>query len=95
MAEHHSKGPYKKYVEALVAWRREKARELGVPAFHILHQKTLLGIADAKPDSRTQLLEVYGFGPELWKKFGMEILKVLATPSDAASSPALTDATPE
>ena len=82
-------------VEALVAWRREKARELGVPAFHILHQKTLLGIADAKPDSRAQLLEVYGFGPELWKKFGMEILKVLATPSDAASSPALTDATPE
>ena len=82
-------------VEALVAWRREKARELGVPAYVVLHQKTLLGIADAKPDSRAQLLEVYGFGPELWKKFGMEILKVLATPSDAASSPALTDATPE
>ena len=45
--------------------------------------------------STTQLLEVYGFGPELWKKFGMEILKVLSAPSDAASSPALTDATPE
>ena len=29
-------------VEALIAWRREKARELGVPAFHILHQKSLL-----------------------------------------------------
>lgn len=72
-------------VEALIAWRREKARELGVPAFHILHQKTLLGIADAKPDSRAQLLEVYGFGPELWKKFGMEILKVLGSAGQEAS----------
>lgn len=65
-------------VEALIAWRREKARELGVPAYVVLHQKTLLGIADAKPDSRAQLLAVFGFGPELWKKYGMEILKVLS-----------------
>ena len=65
-------------VETLIAWRREKARELGVPAYVVLHQKTLLGIADAKPDSRAQLLAVHGFGPELWKKYGMEILKVLS-----------------
>ena len=65
-------------VEKLIAWRREKAREQGVPAYYVLHQKTLLGIADAKPDSRAQLLEVFGFGPELWKKYGMEILKVLS-----------------
>ena len=66
-------------VEKLIDWRREKARELGVPAYIVLHQKTLLGIADAKPDSRAQLLEVWGFGPELWKKYGMEILKVLSS----------------
>ena len=66
-------------VEKLIDWRREKARELGVPAYVVLHQKTLLGIADAKPDSRAQLLEVWGFGPELWKKYGMEILKVLSS----------------
>ena len=68
-------------VEKLIDWRREKARELGVPAYIVLHQKTLLGIADAKPDSRAQLLEVWGFGPELWKKYGMEILKVLSSQS--------------
>ena len=66
-------------VEALIKWRREKARELGVPAYVILHQKALLGIADAKPDSRAQMLAVPGFGPELWKKYGMEILKVLSS----------------
>ncbi|MBQ3722274.1 MAG: AAA family ATPase [Bacteroidales bacterium] len=65
-------------VEKLIAWRREKAKELGVPSYCVLHQKTLMGIADAKPDSRAQLLEVWGFGPELWKKFGLEILKVLS-----------------
>ena len=72
-------------VERLVAWRREKAREQGVPAYLVLHQKTLLGIADAKPDSRAQLLDVWGFGPELWKRYGMEILRVLSgteSPSD-------------
>jgi hypothetical protein len=75
-------------VEKLIAWRREKAKELGVPAFHILHQKTLLGIADAKPDSRAQLLEVWGFGPELWKKYGMEILKVLGeSPQESLTLP--------
>ena len=73
-------------VEALIAWRREKARELGVPAYYVLHQKTLLGIADAKPDSRAQMLEVYGFGPELWKKFGMEILKVLSSRTSPSST---------
>ncbi|MBR1575986.1 MAG: AAA family ATPase [Bacteroidales bacterium] len=69
-------------VEALITWRREKARELGVPAYVILHQKALLGIADAKPDSRAQLLDVPGFGPELWKKFGMEILNLLSAPKE-------------
>lgn len=64
-------------VEALVAWRRKKAEELDVPAFHILHQKALLGIADTKPDSRAQMLSVHGFGPGLWEKYGLEILKVI------------------
>ena len=68
------------YVEALIAWRREKARALGVPAFHILHQKALLGIADALPGSRAALLAVPGFGPALWEKYGLEILKILSAP---------------
>ena len=64
-------------IPVLSAWRRKKADEAGVPAFHILHQKTLLGIADALPDSREALLNVHGFGPVLWEKFGEEILELL------------------
>ena len=67
-------------VEALIAWRRQKCRELNVPAFYVLHQKTLLCIADACPTSREELLEIPGFGPGLWEKYGEEILKVLVMP---------------
>ena len=66
-------------MEALVAWRREKAAALGVPAYIVLHQKTLLGIADACPGSRPQMLAVPGFGPALWEKYGLEILKIISS----------------
>ena len=65
-------------VERLIAWRREKAHAENVPAYVILHQKTLLGIADANPGSRAQLLAVPGFGPALWSKYGIEILNLLS-----------------
>jgi superfamily II DNA helicase RecQ len=64
-------------VEALRAWRLETARALGVPAYHVLHQKTLLGIADAAPATREDMLKVHGFGPRMWEKYGAEILEVM------------------
>ena len=66
-------------MEALVAWRREKAAALGLPAYMVLHQKTLLGLADACPGSRAQMLTVPGFGPALWEKYGLEILKLFSS----------------
>ncbi|MBR1488693.1 MAG: AAA family ATPase [Bacteroidales bacterium] len=65
-------------VEVLVAWRRRKAAELGVPAYIVLHQKTLLNLADACPSTRAEMLAVPGFGPGLWEKCGPEILELLA-----------------
>ena len=65
-------------VEVLVAWRRRKAAELGVPAYIVLHQKTLLNLADACPATRAEMLAVPGFGPGLWEKCGPEILELLA-----------------
>ena len=64
-------------VEALRSWRLETARALGVPAYHVLHQKTLLGIADAAPATREDMLKVHGFGPRMWEKYGAEILEVM------------------
>jgi len=65
-------------VAALIAWRKEKAAEQGVPAFHILQQKTLLHLADALPSTREEFLSVPGFGPVLWKKYGGELMELLA-----------------
>ena len=62
----------------LSAWRRKKAQQMGVQAYQVMHQRTLLGIADAAPSDREGMLEVHGFGPRMWEKFGEELLEVLA-----------------
>lgn len=63
--------------KALTAWRREKAREQHVPAYHILHQRVLLAIADAAPISELELLEIPGFGTAMLKRYGAEILDLV------------------
>ncbi len=64
-------------VQALVDWRREKCRQDNVPAFMVLHQKTLLAIADLAPATTEELLTVKGFGKAKCDKYGDEILKVV------------------
>lgn len=64
-------------VEALVRWRTEKYRELGVPAYTVLPQKTLLGIADTLPADMDGFLAVKGFGKSRWQKFGEELTDLL------------------
>jgi len=68
---------------ALSQWRREKAADSGVPAFHILTQKTLFALADALPLTMRELLEVKGMGKVKCRSFGDEILSI--TRSYAAS----------
>ncbi len=63
--------------EALSGWRRNKAREQGVPAYRILHQRVLLAIADEAPLTREELLEIPGFGPGLYRRCGEELLALV------------------
>jgi superfamily II DNA helicase RecQ len=64
--------------EALVArlreWRAVEAKRLGIPAFIVLHDKTLKAIAQARPCTPNQLLSVNGFGTAKVEKFGEAIL---------------------
>ncbi len=62
---------------ALKKWRLELARKEGVPAFRILGDKVLRGIAEDLPGSEEELLEVSGMGPRLVARYGAGILKVL------------------
>lgn len=71
------KGLHPELEQALKAWRRTKAAEMGRPAFYILHQRVLLGIADTAPTSEEALLAVPGFGPGLFSRYGEEILDIV------------------
>ena len=64
-------------VQALIDWRREKYQQDNVPAYIILHQKTLLAIADLAPRTREELLCVKGLGKSKCDKYGDEILDIV------------------
>lgn len=70
-------GVHPELEKALKTWRRSRAAERGVPAFYVLHQRVLLGIADAAPSSAESLLAVPGFGPGLFARYGEEILEIV------------------
>jgi len=66
--------------ESLVAWRREKANERGIPPYFILHQRVLYAIADALPQTEEELLAIPGFGRGKLEKYGKDILKYTTEP---------------
>jgi RecQ family ATP-dependent DNA helicase len=66
--------------EALAArlkeWRAAEAKRLGIPAFMVLHDRTLTAIAQARPANPRQLLEISGMGPMKATRFGEAILEL-------------------
>ena len=64
-------------VPMLSAWRRVVAEEAGVPAFAIMHQRTLMAIADQLPVSLAELKNVPGMGKMKLKKYGSDIMQVV------------------
>lgn len=72
--------------QAIVDWRREKYQKDNVPAFMILHQKTLLAIADLAPTTKEELLSVKGFGKSKCEKYGEEILEIIRAAMNNPSS---------
>ena len=70
--------PNQELVDALKEWRRERSREDSVPAYVVMHDKTLEEIADLKPTSLVKLARVEGIGPKKLELYGEDILKVVA-----------------
>jgi ATP-dependent DNA helicase RecQ len=58
----------------LKEWRAAQAKRLGVPAYVVLHDRTLTAVAVLRPSSPRQLLEIDGIGPAKVEKFGEAIL---------------------
>ncbi len=62
----------------LRSWRSEKAREQGVPAYVILHDRALHEIASLLPDSPQALLAVPGIGLAKARRYGDELLALVS-----------------
>ena len=62
---------------ALKAWRLERSKADGVPAFVVADNKTLEAIAAAMPTDERSLLAVAGIGPTKLELYGDELLALL------------------
>jgi len=58
----------------LKGWRAAEAKRLGVPAFLVLHDRTLNALAAARPANPHELLAIEGMGPSKIGRFGEAIL---------------------
>ncbi len=63
--------------EALRAWRRQVARDHGVPAFTVFHDSTLEEIARRRPGSSAQLRAVSGVGAVKLERYGTAVLDLI------------------
>ncbi len=64
-------------LDSLKVWRKELAKEQGVPAFVIFNDKTLLQVASTLPKNDGELLAVDGIGPVKLEKYGSAVLKIV------------------
>jgi superfamily II DNA helicase RecQ len=60
----------------LKEWRAGEAKRLRVPAYVVMHDRTLTAVAHARPVNAAQLLEIDGIGPAKVERFGEAILRV-------------------
>src|SRR5689334_17235728 len=70
---------------ALKAWRSEIARQRGVPAYVVLHDSTIDGIASVKPATLIELRGIAGIGDKKLEHYGEELIALVkATGAGAA-----------
>jgi superfamily II DNA helicase RecQ len=67
---------------ALRAWRTQRSKDDRVPAYVVLSDKHLDGIAERHPTDLAQLRSCPGIGPAKLDAYGEEILGVLAEVAD-------------
>jgi ATP-dependent DNA helicase RecQ len=62
---------------ALKAWRSEIARQRGVPAYVVLHDSTIDGIAASRPATLAQLRGIAGIGDKKLERYGEELIALV------------------
>ncbi len=69
--------PHDPLFEALRSWRRDRAKEMGVPPYVIFHDSTLRSLAALKPGSLNALSAIDGIGDTKLERHGESLLKAL------------------
>jgi superfamily II DNA helicase RecQ len=74
---HQTPSPNIHLEEALRKWRTGQAKRLGVPAFRIMSDKVLIGIAATQPRTAAELLSIPGIGIASVEKYGAQLYRIL------------------
>jgi ATP-dependent DNA helicase RecQ len=64
---------------ALRGWRSAIARKRGVPAYVVLHDSTIDGIASVRPATLSQLRDIPGIGDKKLEHYGDELIALVKT----------------
>jgi ATP-dependent DNA helicase RecQ len=64
-------------LSALRAWRSQVARQRGVPAYVVLHDSTIDGIAASRPQTLDQLRGIPGIGDKKLEHYGQELIALV------------------
>ncbi len=64
--------------EALRAWRRERSKADGVPAYVVFPDAVLIALATQHPRNEAELLAVPGIGPAKLASYGTDALAIIA-----------------
>lgn len=72
---------HEQLVSRLKAWRLERARDAGAPAYTVFTDATLEAIAERMSTSDDELLAIPGIGPTKLERHGRAVLELLAAES--------------
>lgn len=66
-----------KLFNKLKEWRLNKSKELKIPAFCILNNKTLTTISETEINNKSELIQIKGVGSTVVKKYGSDIINII------------------
>jgi len=69
--------PHAALVEALREWRLRESHRRHTPAFRIMSDRTMIGIASSRPATEDELLAIHGVGPAFIRKHGPRVLEIV------------------
>jgi superfamily I DNA/RNA helicase len=74
---YRSQGAQGELFSRLRSWRSETSRRLGVPAYMVFSDRTLLLLAQQQPAGMDDLHQIAGIGPVKAQKYGEDVLAIL------------------